>query len=80
MNNDDRKDLLNLHKELAVVSTKCDIILANRLDVVKRMNRIDENIEHIDERLRKVENKQYGILAVSSALGAIFAILYKKFF
>ncbi len=42
------------------------LLAAHEADI-GRMNRIDENVESIDERLRNVEKKQYTVFVIATA-------------
>ncbi len=45
-----------------------------------RMNRIDENVEGIDERLRRVEKKQYTVFVIATAAWTLIVGWFVKHF
>lgn len=55
------------------------LIAAHDADV-NRMNRIDENVEGIDERLRAVEKKQYTVFVIATAAWTVIVGWVTKHF
>lgn len=70
-------DMNELMRALGKLEGKIDAFIQTQKEHFDRMNRIDENMEGLEERVRTVEKKQYGVFLVATVLWGLIVLVFK---